>query len=199
MSEFTAYLKLGIDHISDLQAYDHILFIIALTALYRIKDIKKVGILVTAFTIGHSVTLALATLNVILIPSEIIEFLIPVTILLTCIYNVTVTRKAYQTTENKKNYQFSYLIALLFGLIHGMGFSNYLRMLLGKEESILLPLLSFNLGLEIGQLFIVAIILSLMVLFQRGFGVSARSWTIFMSGAAAGISVILMSETAFWT
>lgn len=199
MSEFAAYLSLGFEHISDLSAYDHILFIVALTAVYQIKDLKKIVILVTAFTIGHSVTLALATLKLILIPSEIIEFLIPVTIALTCIYNVLMKQpEDYSRNYPRSNYTFNYAIALFFGLIHGMGFSNYLRMLLGKEESIVMPLLSFNIGLELGQLLIVAVILSTMVIFQRVFQVVPKSWNLFVSGAAFGISLILMSETKFW-
>lgn len=198
MSEFAAYFSLGFDHISDLSAYDHILFIVALTAVYQVKDIKKIAILVTAFTIGHSITLALATLKLLMLPSEIIEFLIPVTIALTCIYNIA--SKSHDSTQlsRNKSYHLNYALASIFGLIHGMGFSNYLRMLLGREESIITPLLSFNIGLEIGQLLIVAVILSAMVIFQRVFFVSARSWNLFVSGAAFGISVILMAETKFW-
>lgn len=198
MSEFSAYLSLGFDHISDLTAYDHILFIVALTAVYQVKDIKKLAILVTAFTIGHSITLALATLKIVLIPTQIIEFMIPVTILLTCIYNVSKPEAEYSVVPKKSKYTFNYLIALTFGFIHGLGFSNYLRMLLGREEDILIPLLSFNIGLEVGQLIIVAFILSAMVIFQRVFNVNARAWNLFVSGAAAGISIILMSETKFW-
>lgn len=198
MSEFSAYLSLGFDHISDLSAYDHILFIVALTAIYQLRDIKKIAILVTAFTIGHSITLALATLKIILIPTNIIEFLIPVTIVLTCIYNVSSPQREINSINRKTSYGFNYAIALIFGLIHGIGFSNYLRMLLGREEEIFIPLLSFNIGLELGQLLIVAFILSAMVIFQRVFNVTARSWNLFVSGAAAGISLILMSETKFW-
>lgn len=198
MSEFAAYFSLGFDHISDLTAYDHILFIVALTAVYQVKDLKKIAILVTAFTIGHSITLALATLKLIILPSDVIEFLIPITIALTCIYNVS--SKDNDTTQltRQQSYYFNYAMASIFGLIHGIGFSNYLRMLLGREESILTPLLSFNIGLEIGQFLIVAVILSAMVIFQRLFFVSSRAWNLFVSGAAFGISVILMAETKFW-
>lgn len=201
MSEFSAYLSLGFEHISDLGAYDHILFIVALTAVYQVRDLKKIAILVTAFTIGHSVTLALATLELFLIPTAIIEFLIPVTIALTCLYNVSTQPKETGfslNTSRSSNFQWNYVIALLFGLIHGMGFSNYLRMLLGQEESIVLPLLSFNIGLELGQLLIVGVILSFMVVFQKLFNVLPRSWNLFVSGGAFGISLILMSETKFW-
>jgi len=198
MSEFAAYFSLGFDHISDLTAYDHILFIVALTAVYQVKDLKKIAILVPAFTIGHSITLALATLGLVILPSDVIEFLIPVTIALTCIYNVSSKENDTTLLTRKQSYHFNYAIASVFGLIHGVGFSNYLRMLLGREESIVTPLLSFNIGLEIGQLLIVAVILSTMIIFQRVFFVSSRAWNLFVSGAAFGISVILMAETKFW-
>lgn len=194
MSEFSLYLQLGFEHISDIKGYDHILFIVALCAVYEIQHWKNVLILVTAFTIGHSVTLALSTLGIILIPSEIVEFLIPVTIFLTAIFNVTTSNDHLQEKRLNRNY----LIALGFGMIHGMGFSNYLRALLGAEESILLPLFAFNIGLEIGQLLIVAVIMVAAFLTVTIFKVRLREWTLFISGAAAGIALILMSETKFW-
>ena len=194
MSEFSLYLQLGFQHISDIAGYDHILFIVALCAVYELRQWKHLLILVTAFTIGHSITLAIATMGVVLIPSRIVEFLIPVTIFLTAVFN-TIGRRAL-LPERRVN--LNYFLALFFGLIHGMGFSNYLRALLGEEESILVPLFSFNLGLEIGQLMIVAIILTISYLALNTFRVKLREWTLFISGAAAGIALILMSETKFW-
>lgn len=194
MNDFLTYLQLGYEHISDVNAYDHIVFIVALTAVYRLKEIKKVLWLVTSFTIGHSLSLALATLKIIIVPSEIIEFLIPVTILVTALVNVS--RKEESTFE--KRFKISYVLALFFGLIHGMGFSNYLQMLLGKESSIVMPLLSFNIGLELGQLLIVAIILLAMVIGQKLLKIKHREWALFLSGAAAGIAIILINETRFW-
>lgn len=194
MSEFSLYLQLGFEHISDINGYDHILFIVALCAVYEIQHWKNVLILVTAFTIGHSVTLALSTLGIILIPSDIVEFLIPVTIFLTAVFNVTTSNDHLQEKRLNRNY----LLALGFGMIHGMGFSNYLRALLGAEESILVPLFAFNVGLEIGQLLIVAVIMGAAYLSVTIFKVRLREWTLFISGAAAGIALILMSETKFW-
>ncbi len=194
MSEFSLYLQLGFEHISDIKGYDHILFIVALCAVYELKHWKNILILVTAFTIGHSVTLALSTLGIILIPSDIVEFLIPVTIFLTALFNVTTSNDHLQEKRLNRNY----LLALGFGMIHGMGFSNYLRALLGAEESILLPLFAFNIGLEIGQLLIVAVIMGAAFLAVNIFKVRLREWTLFISGAAAGIALILMSETKFW-
>src|SRR5690606_30408879 len=129
-------------------------FIIALCAVYLFRDWKKVLILVTAFTIGHSLTLALATTGWIRVNSDVIEFLIPVTIALTAFFNILKPKPS-----KSRGIQTNYVFALFFGLIHGLGFSNYLRALLGRESSLFEPLLAFNLGLEVGQLFIVGIFL----------------------------------------
>jgi len=194
MSEFETYLRLGFSHITDLGAYDHIVFIIAVCAVYELWQWQSMLMLVTAFTVGHSITLGLATAGFILIPTEIVEFLIPVTIFVTCLLNVIKSPNEYR----RKKVRFNYPLTLFFGLIHGNGFSNYLRALLGQEESILMPLFSFNIGLEIGQLMIVSLVMAGSTLVVYGFKASHRSWTIFISGAAAGISVILMTQTAFW-
>src|SRR5882672_3935873 len=124
MGEFPLYFGLGREHIlDDVNVYDHILFVLALCAVYLVRDWKKILILVTAFTIGHSITLALATLNVITVKTAVIEFLIPLTIFITAVSNLF----RQETTIDKKNIQVNYFLALFFGLIHGMGFSNYLR------------------------------------------------------------------------
>lgn len=130
MGEFQLYFVLGKDHILDYaNGYDHILFVVALCAIYLARDWKKILVLVTAFTIGHSVTLALATLNVISIDSKLVEFLIPLTIFITAFGNLFRREESYSV----KPIQTNYLLALCFGLIHGMGFSNYLKAILGKE------------------------------------------------------------------
>jgi len=156
MDELFLYLRLGFKHIIDLGGVDHILFVLSLTLRYVWTDWKKILILVTAFTIGHSLTLALSTLSVLDIPVNWIEFLIPVTILITAISNFWV-----HDFEFKQRFSAHYGLALFFGLIHGLGFSNYLKSLLGKEDSLLGPLFSFNIGLEIGQILIVMVILGL--------------------------------------
>ena len=160
MDEMGMYLHLGFRHIMDWSAWDHILFVLVLTLRYQWTDWKKLLVLVTAFTIGHSVTLALSTLNWLNFPSAIIEFLIPVTILMTAVSNFWV-----KSFDFKSKYPLIYFLALFFGLIHGLGFSTYLKSLLGKEESILGPLFTFNLGLELGQLLIVSIILIISFIF----------------------------------
>lgn len=193
MSDFSLYFQLGISHISDLKGYDHILFIVALCAAYAFSEWRKVLILVTAFTIGHSLTLALSTLRYLVVPSAIIEFLIPVTILFTALSNVI------QKQDRPGNKSIlNYALALFFGLIHGMGFSNYLRQLMGMEDNIFVPLLAFNLGLELGQVLIVGAFALLSFFILSLFKYPHREWKIFVSGAAAGISLILMSQTKFW-
>jgi len=194
MSEFLLYLELGFDHILDVNGYDHILFVIALCATFLLRDWKKVLILVTAFTIGHSITLALATLGVVNFRTDVIEFLIPVTILLTAVANLFKKDRAFDSPKVQTNY----VLALIFGLIHGLGFSNYLRALLGKDESIVSQLLAFNLGLELGQIIIVAIFLIISFILVDIFGAKRRDWKMVISSAVGGIALMLMFETKFW-
>lgn len=194
MSEFSLYFQLGMEHILDTQGYDHILFVIALCAIYLISDWKKVLILVTAFTIGHSVTLALATLKLIRFNSELIEFLIPLTILLTAISNLF--RREHSIHLGK--IQTNYMLAIVFGLIHGLGFSNFLRSILGQDRSIIVQLLAFNIGLEIGQIIIVALFLVITLVLVDIFGVKRRDWKMIISSAVGGIALILMLENKYW-
>ncbi|MBT28578.1 HupE/UreJ family protein [Chondrinema litorale] len=189
MSEFQLFLQMGFEHISDPNGYDHILFILALCAVYQPADWKQVLVLVTAFTLGHSITLALATMQLVNVNGELIEFLIPVTIFLTAVFNYFHDSKKTVQKINQR-----YFVALFFGLIHGLGFSNYLRSLLGKDESIFTQLLAFNIGLELGQLMIVAIIMLFTFLFGNIGNVKKREWNLLLSGAAGGIAFIMMLE-----
>jgi hypothetical protein len=192
MNSFQLYFKLGLQHILDIQGLDHILFVLALCAVYVARDWRKILILVTAFTIGHSLTLALATFNVIQIRSDVIEFLIPVTIALTALATL------FKPKPNTgKGIQLNYIFAVFFGLIHGLGFSNYLKELLGKETSIWQPLLAFNIGLEVGQIIIVAAFLLATSLINLA-GVNRKEWTLVVSAFVLGIACMLMLETKFW-
>lgn len=189
MSEFQAYLQLGFEHITDSQGYDHILFVMALCTIYTLTDWKKVLILVTAFTIGHSVTLALATLGLVTFRSDIIELLIPITIVLTALLNIFQKNgKGKQSSGSGSRYP----LALGFGLIHGLGFSNYLRALLGKEAVIWKPLLAFNIGLELGQLVIVFVFLLIAFIATEMLRASKPNWNLVLSGIILGMALSLI-------
>lgn len=166
MQDFIFYLKLGWEHIISLDALDHQLFVLALIAIYSYNDWKKILILVTAFTIGHSITLALSILDIVRVSSNWVEFLIPVTIVLTSLGNILM--------KNKKNglMKLNYYLALIFGLIHGMGFANTARVMIAKSQSIFFPLLGFNIGLELGQIVIVFAILILLFILLKIFKVN---------------------------
>jgi len=194
MNEFYMYLKLGLEHILDLQGYDHILFILALCAIYVVNDWKKILILVTAFTVGHSVTLALATFKIIRINTDLVEMLIPATILATALSNIFRSRSTRRASYLNNNY----LLALFFGFIHGMGFSNYLRALMGKDESVLKQLFAFNLGLEVGQIIIVGIFILISFILITVLGVRQRDWNLVISSAIAGVSLLLLNQSNYW-
>jgi len=195
LSEFLVFLRLGFEHIADIQGYDHILFVVALCGGYEPRHWRKLLILVTAFTLGHSLTLALATLRIISINDALVEFLIPLTILITGAINiVTTSAQKSEVVEGKGVRGLKYVLALAFGLIHGMGFSNFLRSLLGQEEGIALPLFSFNVGLELGQICIVVAVLILTFLMVRVFRMRRHDWVLVLSGATVGVALILMVE-----
>jgi hypothetical protein len=185
---FHVYLKLGFDHIFNLKAYDHLLFLVALCAVYAYWEWKRVLVLITAFTIGHSLTLVLSSLDIIHFRQPLIEVLIPVTILLTAIKNLVMKKR------NEKVWSPSYLLPLGFGLIHGMGFSGYFKSLLGKEANILLPLFSFNVGVEIGQICIVGIILLTNIIILKGLSVWQGYWNITVSVVAAILACVMIFQ-----
>jgi len=196
MADFFIYLRLGFDHITDPAGYDHILFVIALCAIYTLRQWRQVLILVTAFTIGHSITLALATLQLISFSSALIELLIPITILITAItnffYNEPRVRTLLVADANPPGRAWRYGLALGFGLIHGMGFSSYLRSLLGREADIVQPLLAFNIGLELGQLLIVGLALCLAFVVLDVLRGNRLRWVLAVSGIVAGMAISLI-------
>ena len=198
MDDFLIYLHLGFDHITDPSGYDHILFVIALCAVYTARQWRQVLILVTAFTIGHSVTLALATLQLIQYKTALIELLIPVTILITAIANFSFQEPRSRAIAAPPAYRSGrYILALAFGLIHGMGFSNYLRSLLGREADIIKPLLAFNIGLELGQLVIVSLVLGLAFVMIDLLRRSRLRWTLVVSGLVAGMALSLIINNEY--
>ena len=187
MNDFTLYVPLGIEHILSLSALDHILFITALCIRYQWHNWRQLLVLVTAFTIGHSLTLALSTFNIINLPSAWTEFLIAITILITTINNLSV-----QSLQPDRKYPLIYFYALLFGFIHGLGFSSLLKNMLGKNENIIGELLSFNLGIETGQLVIVAVILMLSYIFVTLLKLNRKEYIVFVSGGIAALAVEMM-------
>ena len=191
MSLFNLYFELGINHILDFESYDHILFITTLIAVYYLKQWRQILVLVTAFTIGHATTLVLSTLNIINVNPAIVEFLIPVTILITAISNI-VTKTTSEI--DKKLYYIKYAISVIFGLIHGLGFSSYLKSMLSASDDMIMPLFAFNLGIESGQFIVVAAILTLSVLFLKRLKVTQREWNLFISGMGFGVALILALE-----
>ncbi|MDQ3395573.1 MAG: HupE/UreJ family protein [Bacteroidota bacterium] len=190
---FGIYFQLGLEHILDKDGYDHILFIIVLCVSFSLQDWKQVLLLITAFTIGHSLTLALSTFEIVRIKSEVIEFLIPVTILITAVINVS------KFNNNKaQSYWLGYVSALFFGLIHGLGFSNYLKAILGRGSSILKQLVAFNLGIEAGQIIVVLVFLCLSYLFIIKLKVNKIYWKLSISFAIALISIFMIFENKIW-
>ncbi|HZI24952.1 MAG TPA: HupE/UreJ family protein [Chryseolinea sp.] len=195
MNEFQLYFGLGKSHILDYaNGYDHIIFVVALCALYLTREWKQILILVTAFTIGHSITLALSTLRIISVKAELIEFLIPLTIFITAVSNLFKN----ENSLTGRGVQANYFLAGFFGLIHGLGFSSYLRSILGKDENIIGQLFAFNLGLEFGQLIIVAIFMAAAFILVDLLGLNRRDWKMVISSAIAGIALVLIKENMYW-
>lgn len=183
MGDFEYYLKQGFEHILDLEGYDHILFVVMLCAAYKLKDWKKILVLVSAFTIGHSITLALVVFKLVSVSSSLVELAIALTILFTCIFNIF-----FSENLNKHKVSYNYLLALLFGLIHGLGFSNYLSAIMMGIGDVTVPLLAFNLGIELGQIQIVFLFL-LLVYISTKLGLSFKLRKNIISGI--GILIVL--------
>lgn len=188
MFMFSTYFSLGIDHILDLAGYDHILFLIVLCGIYFMKHWKEILILVTAFTIGHSLTLALSALDIVKVNAGLVEILIPVTILITALLNLLLFQK--QTIARFGQY----FMAIAFGLIHGLGFSNYFKSLLGRESEVLMPLFAFNLGVEAGQVVIVLFILLLNTLVVNRIKVPHKYWILGVNGIGILLSLKMIIE-----
>lgn len=189
MNTFQLFLQLGVEHITDLTGYDHILFLITLCGVYMFKEWRLILILITAFTIGHSLSLAASVLQWIAFPSKWIEFLIPITILITSVGNLFKNDGAISPRFQK----IKYVLALFFGLIHGLGFSNYLKSIL-DANNLVYPLFSFNIGIEIGQLIIVSLIVLISTLCTSIFKIVQRDWNLVISGIGLGISFMLAIE-----
>jgi hypothetical protein len=188
MSEIGFYFRLGWEHIMSIDALDHLLFIWVLSAIYLLRDWRQVLILVTAFTIGHSVTLALSVMNLVQVRSEWVEFLIPCTIVFTALGNL------FRNDFTSRRLRSNYFLALFFGLIHGLGFANTLRFLLVKGQSLGWSLFGFNVGLEAGQIVVVTVSLLLSWLFVERLRVARREWVLVVSAAVFGLALKMALE-----
>lgn len=166
-------------------------FLLAMCAFQEFKKLKWLLILVSAFTVGHSLTLILSVFEILVMPSDVIEFLIPLSIFLTAM-------SGFLNKNNRPSREFLSAVIVIFGLIHGMGFSNYLKSLLGDTESVILELFSFNVGIELGQILIVLIILLIKYVVESFLPIDVKNFRYWISGMAAGIALILMMETKFW-
>lgn len=192
MNDFGFYFKIGWEHIITIKALDHILFIAALAAIYMLKDWKQVLILVTAFTLGHTITLILSAKQIVEIDESLIEFFIPCTIALTAIVNMA------QRSFTPKAIRINYFLALFFGLVHGLAFANTLRMILATDQSFAWSMFSFSAGLETGQILIVFIILLLCQLVTGLFKINRKQWVIFLSAAVFSLALQLAVERWPW-
>lgn len=182
------YFKEGWKHIISTNALDHQLFILALGAIYTLKDWRSVLVLVTAFTIGHSLTLALSAFEIINIDSGLVEFLIPCTIAITAISNF------FYKAEERGKMRLTYFFALFFGLIHGLGFANFIRFTLAEGQQIGWPLLQFNLGLEVGQIVFVTVLMAIAYLVVDRMKLNRRLWILFLSAVVFLIALKMIVE-----
>ncbi|WP_111308989.1 HupE/UreJ family protein [Confluentibacter sediminis] len=185
-------IQYGINHVLDINAYDHVLFLIALSVPYVFKDWKRVLLLVSMFTLGHTLSLVLAVYDIVRIKVSLVEFLIPITILIVAIFNVFTAGKGPQ----KGNVGVLFISTLFFGLIHGLGFAREFKIMLGDTDNKLVLLVEFALGIEIAQIIIVFIVLFLGYLVQTLFRFSKRDWVMVISAVVVGlvIPMILKSD-----
>ena len=190
MSQFWLYFKLGLDHVLDWQAYDHVLFLIVLVASYSFITWKRVLWLVTLFTLGHSLALILSVYEIVKVDPNYVEFLIPVTILATAIFDIATAGKKVRNT----NFNILYLTTTFFGLIHGLGFSSYFKMIAAGSDSKLLPLIEFALGIEVAQVIVVIAVMILGFLLQNVLKVSKRDWILVTASIVTGIILPILID-----
>ncbi|MCG8761649.1 HupE/UreJ family protein [Tenacibaculum finnmarkense] len=193
MNDFIFYFKMGLFHVLDIKAYDHILFLIVLAIVYQFKQWKKVLWLITLFTVGHSITLALSAYGILKVNADLVEFLIPLSIFITGLLNVLTAKKASVGKENQNLF-----FAVFFGLIHGLGFSNYFKIMIGKTSDKLIPLLEFAGGVEMAQIIIVLAILGVGILTKSVFKVQRRDWILVISSIVMGVAFQMMINRIFW-
>ncbi|WP_299116071.1 HupE/UreJ family protein [uncultured Winogradskyella sp.] len=194
MDQFWFNVKYGLNHVLDINGYDHVLFLMVLAVPYLFKDWKRVLLLVSLFTLGHTLSLVLAAYDYVSINGKTVEFLIPITIIIAAIYNVFTAGKKKESTK----ISVLFLTALAFGIIHGLGFAREFAMVFGDAENKPLALLEFALGIELAQIIIVFVILFLGFLCQTIFRVSKRDWALVVSSIVIGLVIpILLANNIF--
>jgi hypothetical protein len=195
MQEFWLYFEIGLRHVLDIKAYDHVLFLIGMTIPYTFNDWKKWLTLVSLFTLGHSIALILSVFGIVYIRENLVEFLIPITILIVALFNLFTAGKS----SKSESITLIAIVTLLFGIIHGLGFSNYFKTILpGNSTSKLLPLGEFALGIECAQIIVVLIVLILSFIVQSVFRFSKRDWTLVMSSFIIGVVIPLIIQSPIW-
>jgi hypothetical protein len=195
IDNFLSNFQDGVYHILNIQSYDHILFLIVLTVPYLFKDWKRVFVLISIFTVGHCVSLALTTYDIINVNLKLIELLIPISILLVALFNVFTTGKR----SHGPTIGLVFFTALFFGLVHGLGFVSAFERLISSSENKLIALLEIGLGLEIGQLFVAFIVIFLSFLCQTIFRFSKRDWVMVTSAIVVGVVLpILIDNNLFY-
>ncbi|PTM08833.1 MAG: HupE / UreJ protein [Bacteroidetes bacterium] len=193
IEDFWFNMKYGINHVLDINAYDHVLFLIVLTIPYLFKDWKRVLLLVSLFTLGHTLSLVLAAYNVVSINGQIVEFLIPITILIVALFNVFTSGKNAQ----KEKIGVLFLTTLFFGLVHGLGFASEFKILVGRTDSKLATLIEFALGIEVSQVIIVSIVLFLGYILQTLFNVNKRNYVMVISAIVVGLVIPMILQSDF--
>lgn len=195
MSEFWIYFQIGLKHVLDIHAYDHVLFLIALAVPFSFRDWKRIVLLVTLFTIGHTMALMLSVFGIIAVKVNVVELLIPITIVITALFNLFTAGKS----SKKESINVVFFITLFFGIIHGLGFSNYFKSILGGDAaSKVLPLSEFALGIEAAQIVVVFVVLILSYIVQTVFRFSKRDWTLVMSAFIIGVVIPMIVESEIW-
>jgi hypothetical protein len=195
MSEFWMYFNIGLKHVLDSSAYDHVLFLIALVIPLAFKDWKKVFLLVSLFTIGHTLALFLSVFSIVKIQVNLVEFLIPITILITALFQLFTAGK----TSKNQGITFVAIVTVFFGIVHGLGFSNYFKTILtGSASDKLLPLLEFAIGIEVAQVIVVFVFLIISYVVQTFFRFSKRDWTLVMSAFIIGVVLPMIIASEIW-
>jgi HupE / UreJ protein len=195
MSELWLYFNIGLKHVLDINAYDHVLFLIALTVPYAFKNWKRLLILVSLFTVGHTMALLLSVFNVVIFKANLVEFIIPITILIVAFFNL------FTAGKNNKNESISLIaiVTLFFGVIHGLGFSNYFKAILpGSSTDKLIPVSEFALGIEVAQIIVIFVVLILSYIVQTFFRFSKRDWTLVMSAFIIGVVIPMIIQSPIW-